>query len=110
MISVVWLEKANELCGFRMSGHAECGEYGEDLVCAAVSALAQTCILGLTEVLCIKPDYRLNVDGESRCILPRELNTEQASGARVLLQTLRVGLYSISMSYPGTLKFTFQEE
>ena len=35
-------------CYFR--GHAEAGPYGEDIVCAAISMLSQTSILGLHEV------------------------------------------------------------
>ena len=37
----------NQLCGFTTTGHADYSEAGSDIVCAGVSAITQTCLLGL---------------------------------------------------------------
>jgi len=99
MIKVVWKKR-----GFRMSGHTS------KLTCAAISAIVQMSVLGLTEVLGIQPDYCFDETGESRCILPDGLSEEQEKGAQIILRTLQKGLESIEMGHPGTLKILIQEE
>lgn len=93
-----------------MCGHTSLATHRRKLVCAAVSAIVQTCVLGLTEVLGIEPDFCLDDTGESRCILPGVLTPEQENGAQLLMRTLEKGLQSIEMGYPGTLKILIQEE
>ena len=44
--------------GFTASGHSGFAERGHDIVCAAVSALTQTCELGLSDVLGLEPVVR----------------------------------------------------
>ena len=39
MIKVDLIYNADLICGFTMKGHANTAEYGNDLVCAAVSAI-----------------------------------------------------------------------
>ena len=51
MITVTVTRENGNPVGFRVSGHANMGEYGEDLVCAAVSAIVfNTMIAGLTSL------------------------------------------------------------
>ena len=40
MIKVIVFRSNNEITAFELSGHAESGPYGYDLVCAAVSAVS----------------------------------------------------------------------
>ncbi|TLM99480.1 ribosomal-processing cysteine protease Prp, partial [bacterium] len=39
--------KAGKITGFTLEGHARVAPHGEDLVCAAVSMMAQSVLLGL---------------------------------------------------------------
>ena len=54
MVTVTMLRKDKRTVGFTSSGHANHGEAGEDIVCSAISALTQTCCLGLVEVVGLK--------------------------------------------------------
>ena len=110
MIQVIWQKRGGAIAGFRMSGHTNVAAHSRKLVCAAVSAIAQSCVLGLTEVLGIRPDYCFDETGESRCILPDSLTEEQETGAQVLMKTMQKGLESIELGHPGSLKFLIQEE
>ena len=40
-------DRQGRLCGFIVEGHADYAEEGSDIVCAAVSALTQTALLGI---------------------------------------------------------------
>ncbi len=43
--------KPGLLVGFRIRGHAGFAEYGQDIVCAGASAIAQAAVLGLKDTL-----------------------------------------------------------
>lgn len=53
----------DKIVGLSVEGHAGAGAYGQDIVCAGISALAQSVILGLAEHLHreitydVKPGY-----------------------------------------------------
>jgi len=42
-----WVDEQGAIHRLRVEGHAGAGRYGEDIVCAAVSALVETLALGL---------------------------------------------------------------
>ena len=110
MIQVVWQKRGDALRALHMTGHTDVRSHRSKLNCAAISAIVQTSVLGLTDVLGIQPDYCFDETGESRCILPNGLSDEQEAGAQVILRTLQKGLESIEMGHPGTLKILVQEE
>jgi uncharacterized protein YsxB (DUF464 family) len=50
MLDVIFYrDSRNRLSSFSASGHAEFAEHGEDIVCAAISAILQAARLGLEE-------------------------------------------------------------
>ena len=108
MITVTSFHDADQMIGFSVMGHAGCGEYGEDLVCAGVSAIVQTSILGITEVLHLKADISIK-EGDTVCILNRETNRSDLSKAAIVFETMMAGLKSIELSYPKALKFRSKE-
>ncbi len=96
------------MIGFSVMGHAGCGEYGEDLVCAGVSAIVQTAILGISDVLHLKADISIN-EGDTVCILNREVSESDLQNAEIVFKTMNAGLESIVSAYPKTLKFRSKE-
>ena len=108
MITVTVTRENGNPVGFRVSGHANMGEYGEDLVCAAVSAIVQTAILGITEVCHIPAGVSIE-EGKTLCILPKDATQEQTERAAIVFDTMLIGLKSIQASYPRTLKFRNKE-
>ena len=71
--AVIYRDPLENIVGFEVSGHSGYSERGKDIVCAAVSAIVQTAVIGLTEVLGIKVDYRQKA-GEARCIIPKSFH------------------------------------
>ena len=109
MIHVTVFRKKNGYAsGFSVRGHAECGDYGEDLVCAAVSAVVQTAILGVTDVLHLKADYRIE-NGNTVCTLDPDIPEEAGREANLLIETMLAGLYSIREGYPKALQIFDKE-
>ena len=108
MITVTVTRENGEPVGFRVSGHANMGEYGEDLVCAAVSAIVQTAILGITEVCHIQAGVSVE-EGNTTCILSKDASSDEIRRAGIVFDTMIAGLRSIRQAYPKTLKFRNKE-
>lgn len=88
------------LAGLTVEGHAGYGDKGEDIVCAGVSALAETAVIGLRQVAGIKPAVTRQ-DGYLDVRLPAGLAGEAAAAAETILKTTVAGLRDIARSYPG---------
>lgn len=99
MVSVEIYYKGNQVKGFVAKGHAEAGPHGEDLVCASISALTQTALLGLDAFLPVKPSWKMENDGYLECWLPESLAAADYKKAAVIIGTLELGLKSIEESY-----------
>lgn len=98
------------LTGYRASGHTGYAEAGSDIVCAAVSALTQTTLNGLREVL--KAPVVFEIDDEAAILeakLSPQATEEQVQKAQLLLQTLLEGLRAIERSYPRNVRIFFEE-
>ena len=108
MITVTVTRENGSPVGFHVSGHATMGEYGEDLVCAAVSAIVQTAILGITEVCRIQAGVSIE-EGETVCILSKDAGADAIQRAGIVFDTMIAGLRSIQATYPKTLKFRNKE-
>ena len=85
--------------GFQISGHADYAEVGEDIICAAVSALALNTINSIEALTPARPDNRIE-EGFLRCQI-WQLKEDPAScpQASLLLDALALGLQSLVESY-----------
>ncbi|HBQ94181.1 MAG: ribosomal-processing cysteine protease Prp [Firmicutes bacterium] len=83
-----------------ITGHAGQGPYGFDIVCAAVSALSETLVLGLTHVAPVAMDYHLD-EGNLTMAL-KELPSERTEA---LLETFCLGLRDLALSEPKFVKY-----
>ena len=93
------------LTGYRAQGHTGYAEAGEDIVCAAVSALTQTTLNGLQNVL--KAPVMFEIDDEAALLEARltpRATEAQVEAAQLLLETLLEGLRAIERSYPRNVR------
>lgn len=100
--------KGNRIVGFRAKGHTGYAQSGEDIVCAAVSALTQTAYLGIAELAGADVDMSTS-DGEFRLFLPEGLVPEKREKAELILGTMLLGLRSIEENYSDYLKIVERE-
>ena len=98
------------LTGYRAEGHTGYAEAGEDIVCAAVSALTQSTLNGLKNVL--KAPVMFDIDDAAATLEARltpQASEAQVREAQILLQTLLQGLQAIERSYPRNVRIFFEE-
>ncbi len=93
--------KDNQYTNFTLSGHAESGPYGHDLVCSAVSALTIGTANNLTRLADVEPDLEMNEEegGYLELTLPEISDETQQQTAQILLASLFYSLSDIEESY-----------
>ncbi len=79
-------------------GHTNYAEHGKDIVCAAVSTLMQTAIMGLDKIAGIPLDLTVN-EGSLDCIIKSPINSSQRDKADIILETMLIGLIDIKEQY-----------
>lgn len=89
----------------QVSGHSGFADRGEDIVCAAVSALAQTALMGLERVA-EQPLTKKIRDGYLHCKLKAGGSPESAAKAQAILETVVLGLRDIASGYPHYVRVT----
>ena len=91
--------------GFSAEGHSGFASKGEDIVCAGVSALAQTAILALEKVAGVTPVvYADEKQALIDCVLPDALPEEKFRASQVILATMALGLTEMANEYPDFLQ------
>ena len=95
MIQVIIQTHNQEYKSVISTGHADYSEAGSDIVCAAVSVLAYTCVNALETVAGLKPQVR---ESSGRMVLA--LPDGGGHDAQVILKTLCQGLRDLKDAYP----------
>lgn len=90
-------DDAGRLLSFELTGHANAGEYGMDIVCAAVSALAISTVNGIDALAGVQPIIEVNEEegGYLYAELPKHLSQEQHNISQILLENLLLGLQAV---------------
>jgi uncharacterized protein YsxB (DUF464 family) len=101
---LIFKDKNGFVQRYSISGHAGYDIKGQDIVCAAVSVLAQTVLISLVEVCNIKEediDYFIDEKkGILDVYIPKTIDIDTRNKVQVILETLEVGIKSIIESYP----------
>ncbi|HZJ56727.1 MAG TPA: ribosomal-processing cysteine protease Prp [Clostridia bacterium] len=96
-ILIVRNESGN-VCRLKVAGHSGYDEIGRDIVCSAISAIVQTMVIGLKDVVGIRPLYHQK-SGLADLKIPDDLSEEKIKKANILLETGLLGLRSIESGY-----------
>lgn len=108
MTVITVLKKHGRLVGFEAKGHSGYAEAGEDIVCAAVSAVMQTAVIGITDLVKCPAAFEMQ-DGELYLMLDRSVEDPEWQQAELILGTMRLGLRSIQQEYSDYLKLIERE-
>ncbi len=101
MITVTLFKQNGSVIGVRASGHSGLAESGNDVLCAAVSALVQTAYLAISDING-KLDYkRDDSSGYFEFEVPFGKDRHDTD---VIIRAMCVGLMDLSSGYPQNLK------
>lgn len=100
MIEIRVLSQADgKVSGFTVAGHSGTAERGQDIVCAGVSALTQTALLGMMEYLHREVDYDI-ASGK----LSVRLKGVPDDLTEAILQSMLLGLAEIQKLSPEAVR------
>ena len=104
MVKVEFVRRSGNIVSFKIQGHAMPKEakLDVDLICAAISAISQTTVIGIEEVLKIKAKYEIE-DGFLNFNLENQ-TLEDIERCQVLLETMMLGLTSIEINNSDNIK------
>lgn len=94
--------------GYEVKGHAGYDDYGKDIVCAAISVLAQTGIFSLKKICNLDFHFSME-DGYLEVVIPREIDEDIRRDVSIVLDTILIGIESIRESYPDYITILYEE-
>lgn len=105
MTEVKIRKKDGKIVSVYCDGHTDYGDEGEDIVCAALSSVVQTAVLGLMGVAGINVGLHRDAErGELELILPAKLTGEERHDADVILETMLMGISDLYEGYSKYIK------
>lgn len=102
MIKVIFYRSDNGFSGYEISGHAECGDEGNDIICASVSSAAYMTANTLSEIIKCQLDADVSAGYMSIKVKTR------LSDAQQILEGLRLHLEALAADYPNNIKVTLR--
>ena len=107
MIEVeIYEERDGRISAFSVQGHSGTAPKGRDIVCAGVSALSQTALLGLGRHLHREIDFHIDPSGD----LHMKLREAPDDLSEAILRTMRLGIAEIEKAYPDAVRVRIMRE
>ena len=97
----VTIEKCNgSIVKVTCDGHTNYGESGEDIVCAALSSIVQTAVLGLFKVAEVNIEMERDDErGYLMFALPENISEEEQKRANVITETMLLGISDLNEGF-----------
>lgn len=100
MTKVVVQKRDGHIAAVSADGHTGYGVEGEDVVCAALSSVIQTAVLGLMRVAGISVELKTDAEnGYLSAKLPEKLNEADRNNADMILETMLCGIADLHEGY-----------
>ncbi len=99
MTKVVISKKDGHIVSVDADGHTGYGAEGEDIVCAALSSIIQTAVLGLMRVAGLSVGFETEADGGILRLTIPELSDEDRHNADMILNTMLCGVADLYEGY-----------
>ncbi|MGE8206091.1 ribosomal-processing cysteine protease Prp [Heyndrickxia sp. NPDC080065] len=96
-----------KISSFKMKGHADFAERGQDIVCAGASAVSFGAINAIMELTKVKPMIKQSKGGFLECRVPDHLSIEVDDKVQLLLQGMVISLQTIERDYGKYINITF---
>lgn len=103
--SVFFTSPSGKLYGFSINGHADAGDEGNDIVCAAVSSSAYMVANTISDIMHIQSDICVNENGFMKVLI----SEKDISRSQDILQGLKLHLLSLEEQYPKNIIVNYLE-
>ena len=96
--------------GFSVQGHAGRAAKGSDVVCAAISAIAQTAVAAITRVAGVSQDVTQREGVLETSVHVAGLGPEALRDLQVIVRTMMIGLDEVRRLHPESITIDFDCE
>ncbi len=107
MIKAEFLRYSGALVGFSVSGHAGAGEYGQDIVCSAVTSAVMLTANTITDFLLADADVKIGENKVSLELL--DSDSAKSTTAEQVIASFEKHLEIIAEEAKGTIQITVKE-
>lgn len=104
MTQIKIFRQNKSIVGFECSGHTGYDVEGSDIVCAAISTLSLTCILGLEKVQKQYVEVRRDDKKGYLKVVLKTNDLKKIEQSQVLFETMLLGLKEIQSAYKKYIK------
>lgn len=105
MVKVTIFKRGKNYVGYELKGHSNFADRGMDIVCAAISTLAQTTLVAINNL--VTKDVTYDVEsGYLKVNYPRELEHRQWANVNLLTEAMELGLREIEKQYVEHIKIS----
>lgn len=108
MIVASFRKKQNKIVGFNIEGHSGYAESGNDIICSAVTAVSTATANGITEVLKIKAEIKMD-DGFLNLNVKKN-SDEDIEKCQVLFETMLLSFENIVKVFRDYIEVIIVEE
>lgn len=109
MIHIDIERKNGKVSAMTVEGHAETEDSRDDIVCASISILAQTCVLSLYHVAKVEEITYAMHDGYLEFQMPENLSDEVRAKADIIIETLLIGIQGTQDMHPQYIEICERE-
>lgn len=105
MTNIIIKKTNDNIISVECRNHTGFADYGKDIVCAGVSSITQTAVLGIQELTNVKNN--LTIDEKLGYLKLEIYDIEQSTDfekAQVILKTMLLGLEDLQKQYPKYIK------
>ena len=104
MTTVSFLVEQARIVGFDVQGHSGWGQEGEDIVCAAVSAVVTMAEATINDVCGAKAKVRVKDGEDNRITLTLPASCDEEDTVQAVLAGMLVTLCSLRDDYPDNIE------
>ena len=105
MTTITIERQQNSIIQVECKGHTGFAREGEDIVCAAISSITQTALLGLLNVAKVKVDVTRNDDkGYLKYRIVSDLGKEKRLECDAILETMLQGIADVQSDFSKYIK------
>lgn len=110
MINILLIKKNDDFIKFRVFGHSGYDVLGKDIVCAAVSSVTQSIIIGLEKAVNEKFNYILDEDNSLIFVDVSMYKKSDLDKAQILFNTFKYTIESLILDYDKYISMRIEEE
>ena len=105
MTTIIIKRQQNSIIQVECSGHSGYAEEGEDIVCAGISSITQTALLGLQVIAGVKVDVKKDDNkGYLKFTIVGDLDEAKRHDADMILDTMYTGIKDLEDGFSKYIK------